>query len=50
MDISAFKRKGRLGRMRDWWSAASSVTLLLFFGMLAFLAASVSFALHYLES
>lgn len=35
MDVDGFKSTGRFGSLRDWWSAAWSVTLCPFYVMLA---------------
>ena len=42
MDVDGFKSTGRLGPLRDWWSAAWSVTLCPFYVMLALLTVIAS--------
>ena len=50
MDVGVFRSAGRFGRLRDWWSAAWSVTLWPFYGTLAFLSALVGGVVQHLGS
>ena len=48
MDVSAFKSTGRIGPLRDWWTAAWSVTLCPFYVMLALLTVLASLVARHL--